>query len=129
MAKILLIDDDELLRRVLSKALEHAGHTIVQAADGQQGIDLARATGIELVITDLVMPVREGVETILQLRRERPTLPIIAISGDHSNSKLYLEIAAKIGAKRILSKPFAPAELLKLVDSVLASGDPSGARS
>jgi DNA-binding response OmpR family regulator len=129
MAKILLIDDDELLRRVLSKALEYAGHTIIQAADGQQGIELARATGVELVITDLVMPVREGVETILQLRRERPALPIIAISGDHSNSKLYLEIAAKIGAKRILSKPFAPAELLKLVDSVLASGDPSGAQS
>ena len=123
MAKILLIDDDELLRRVLSKSLEHAGHTIIQAADGQQGIDLARATGVELVITDLVMPVREGVETILQLRRERPSLPIIAISGDHSNSKLYLEIAAKIGAKRILPKPFTPSELLKLVDTVLGSGE------
>jgi len=123
MAKILLIDDDELLRRVLSKSLEHAGHTIIQAADGQQGIDLARATGVELVITDLVMPVREGVETILQLRRERPALPIIAISGDHSNSKLYLEIAAKIGAKRILPKPFTPSELLKLVDTVLGSGE------
>lgn len=119
MAKILLIDDDEMLRRVLSKALGHAGHTIIQAADGQQGLELARVTGVDLVITDLVMPVREGVETILHLRREKPTLPIIAISGDGSNSKLYLEIAAKIGAKRILPKPFTPPELLALVDEVL----------
>jgi DNA-binding response OmpR family regulator len=121
MAKILLIDDDEMLRRVLSKALAHAGHTVVQAADGQQGIELARVTGVDLVITDLVMPVREGVETILHLRREKPALPIIAISGDGSNSKLYLEIAAKIGAKRIMPKPFTPPELLALVDEVLGS--------
>lgn len=119
MAKILLIDDDEMLRRVLSKALGHAGHTVIEASDGQQGIDLARVTGVDLVITDLVMPVREGVETILQLRREKPMLPIIAISGDGSNSKLYLEIAAKIGAKRILPKPFTPPELIALIDTVL----------
>lgn len=121
MPKILLIDDDEMLRRVLSKALGYAGHTVIQAADGQQGMDLARVTGIDIVITDLVMPVREGVETILQLRREQPTLPIIAISGDGSNSKLYLEIAARIGAKRILPKPFTPPELLQLIDTVLGS--------
>jgi DNA-binding response OmpR family regulator len=121
MAKILLIDDDDALRRVLSKALTHAGHTVIQAADGQQGIDVARATGVDLVVTDLVMPGREGVETILHLRREKPTLPIIAISGDGSNSELYLSIAAKIGAKRILQKPFTPSELLGLIDVVLGN--------
>jgi DNA-binding response OmpR family regulator len=123
MAKILLIDDDEALRRVLSKALGHAGHTVIQASDGQQGIELARVTGVDLVVTDLVMPVREGVETILYLRREKPTLPIIAISGDGSNSDLYLEIAAKIGAKRILAKPFTPPELLQLIDAVLGHAE------
>jgi DNA-binding response OmpR family regulator len=123
MAKILLIDDDEALRRVLSKALGHAGHTVIQASDGQQGMELARVTGVDLVVTDLVMPVREGVETILYLRRERPTLPIIAISGDGSNSELYLEIAAKIGAKRILPKPFTPPELIQLIDVVLGNAE------
>ena len=124
MARILLIDDDELLRGVLAKSLAHAGHTVIQAADGQQGVELARATAVDLVITDLIMPVQEGVETIMTLRRERPALPIVAISGGMSNSKLYLEIAAKIGAKRILPKPFTPTELLAVIDEVLASGQP-----
>ena len=120
MAQILLIDDDELLRGVLAKALGHVGHTVIQAADGQQGVELARAATLDLVITDLVMPVQEGVETILTLRREKPTLPIIAISGGVTNSKLYLEIAGKVGAKRILAKPFTPQELAVAIDEVLA---------
>jgi DNA-binding response OmpR family regulator len=120
MPRILLIDDDELLRGVLSKTLGHAGHTVIQAADGQQGVELARASIFDLVITDLVMPVQEGVETILVLRREQPKLPVIAISGGLSNSKLYLDIAAKIGAKRILPKPFTPQDLLRQIEEVLA---------
>lgn len=128
MAKILLIDDDDALRRVLAKALGHAGHEVIQAADGQQGMDLARVAEADLVVTDLVMPVREGVETILQLRREKPALPIIAISGDGSNSELYLEIAAKIGAKRVLPKPFTPPELLGLIDAVLGPAKSAPAR-
>lgn len=120
MLRILLIDDDDLLRSVLAKALSHAGHTVIQAADGQQGIELARATAVDVVITDLVMPVQEGVETILQLKRERPKIPVIAISGGLSNSHLYLDIAAKMGAKRILAKPFTPQELLREIEDVIA---------
>ncbi|MDO8544899.1 MAG: response regulator [Opitutaceae bacterium] len=119
MACILLIDDDDLLRNVLSKALTHAGHTVLQAEDGAQGLDIFRATNVDLVLTDLIMPVREGVETIMTLKRERPNLPIIAMSGDASNSALYLSIAAKIGAKHILPKPFTPQELLQVIDGVL----------
>jgi DNA-binding response OmpR family regulator len=120
MAQILLIDDDDMLRGVLAKALGHVGHTVIQAGDGQLGVELARAAALDLVITDLVMPVQEGVETILALRREHPALPIIAISGGLSNSQLYLEIAEKIGAKRILPKPFTPQELSAVIDEVLA---------
>jgi two-component system, chemotaxis family, chemotaxis protein CheY len=119
VARILIIDDDELLRRVLAKSLVHAGHTAVEAADGRQGMDLIAATAIDIVITDLIMPVQEGVETILRLRRERPELPVIAISGGTANANLYLDIAAKIGARRILAKPFTPQELLQIVDEVL----------
>jgi len=129
MAQILLIDDDELLRGVLAKALGHAGHVVIQAADGQQGVELARATAVDLVITDLIMPVQEGVETIVKLRRERPTLPIIAISGGVTHAKLYLDIAAKIGARRILAKPFSPQELLAAIDEVFQRSPPATASS
>src|SRR4051812_19061949 len=127
MAQILLIDDDDLLRGVLAKALGHAGHTVIQAIDGQQGVELARVASVDLVITDLLMPVQEGVETIIMLRRERPQLPIIAMSGGVSNSPLYLEIAAKVGAQRILAKPFSPQELTKLIAQILAEPDSAGA--
>lgn len=119
MARILLIDDDELLRDVLAKSLQHAGHAVIQASDGQQGVDLFHATEIDIVITDLVMPVQEGVETIIKLRRENPTLPIIAISGGVTNSRTYLDMAGKLGAKRILAKPFTPSELLQAIAEVL----------
>ena len=120
MARILLIDDDDLLRNVVSKYLAHEGHTVIQAADGRQGIDLVRAAPLDLVVTDLIMPVKEGVETIVQLRREFPALPIIAISGGLSNSGLYLDIAQRIGARRVLAKPFTPRELLEQIAAVLA---------
>jgi len=120
MPRILLIDDDDLLRGVLAKALTHAGHTVLQAGDGQQGVDVARATEVDLVITDLVMPVKEGVETILLLKRERPQLPVIAISGGVSNSPLYLDIASRMGARRVLAKPFMPQELIQTIEQVLA---------
>ncbi len=120
MANVLLIDDDEMLRTVLAIAMEQAGHTVLQAEDGQRGVELSRTTVIDIVITDLIMPVQEGVETIMTLRRERPRLPIIAISGGVSNSKLYLDIAGKIGAKRMLPKPFAPRQLVALIDEILS---------
>ena len=120
MATILLIDDDELLRGALIQSLLNAGHKVVEASDGLQGCELARSLSVDLVITDLVMPVQEGVETIMTLRRERPRLPIIAMSGGVTNSKLYLEIAGKIGAKRMLPKPFLPKAMLALIDEVIA---------
>jgi CheY-like chemotaxis protein len=120
VARILLIDDDDLLRGVLAQALIHGGHTVVEASNGQEGLDLFRAAPVELVITDLIMPVQEGVETIMKLRRLKAAVPIIAISGGVSNSKHYLDLAAKIGAKRILAKPFTPLQLIEAVDEVLA---------
>jgi DNA-binding response OmpR family regulator len=119
MATILLIDDDDLLRGALMQSLVNAGHKVVEASDGRQGCELARSLSVDIVLTDLVMPVQEGVETILTLRRERPKLPIIAMSGGVTNSRLYLDIANKIGARRILPKPFMPKALIALVEQVL----------
>src|SRR5882762_6901221 len=92
MARLLLIDDDELLREVLAEALTSVGgHTVTQAADGRS---VLAHPGIELVITDLVMPECEGLETITVLHEKRPGLPIIAISGAPTNSEIYLRMAA-----------------------------------
>ncbi len=121
--RILLIDDDRALRDVVAKSLVYAGHTVTHAEDGLQGIELARAAPFDLVVTDLVMPVKEGLETILALRQEFPAVPVIAISGGVNNSTIYLDVAAKIGAKRILEKPFTPGELINLIAQVLRETD------
>lgn len=119
MARILIIDDDDLLRGVLAQALAHAGHEVVQASDGKMGVDQVRSAPVDLVITDMIMPGQEGVETISILRREWPDLPVIAMSGGVTHSNLYLNIAVKIGARKMLAKPFTPSQLLAAVDEVL----------
>jgi len=120
MPTVLVIDDDDIVRGLLVRALSGARYKVIEAADGQEGLARARSEAPDIVVTDLVMPVQEGVEIIMTLRRERPRLPIIAISGGVTNSKLYLDIAGKIGARRILPKPFTPKELIHLIEQVLA---------
>jgi len=121
MARILLIEDDTNLREVLAVTLVNAGHIVAQAVDGRQGVELFDLAPVELVITDILMPGQEGIETIMQLQRREPGLPIIAISGGATHSKFYLGMAAKLGAQQVLAKPFTPAELLRAVGTVLAT--------
>ena len=120
MARILLIDDDDLLREILAKALTEAGHFVMQAREGREGVELFRAAPADLVLTDIMMPEREGLETIIALRRELPRLPIIAMSGGNVNSPLFLKLATGLGAQRRLAKPFTPALLLRTIEQVLA---------
>jgi DNA-binding response OmpR family regulator len=120
MARILLIDDDDALRGVIALNLAQAGHEVIQALDGRQGVDLSRVCSFDIVVTDLVMPHQEGMETISILHQEQPHLPIIAISGGLPNSELYLQIAEKIGARQVLSNPFAISVLLAAIEDVLA---------
>jgi len=120
MARILIIDDDDALRSVIAQNLTLAGHTVLQAGDGNQGIALAKAEQVDLVLTDLVMPGKEGVETIIELHRENPTLPIIAMSGGMPRSQMYLQIATKLGARQTLAKPFTPQDLISAIDRVLS---------
>lgn len=120
MARILVIDDDRKLREVISRALERAGHTVFEAEGVRAGIQLYREQGADLVITDIFMPERDGLEAILQLRRESPGVKIIAISGGDQSGRLDLrEHAEGLGASRTLRKPFDQAELLKLVGELL----------
>ena len=120
MASILIIDDDETLRTTLARALEIFGHNVRQAADGNEGVAAYRAAPADLVITDIVMPEKEGLDIIRELRHDYPALRIIAMSGGLAyDPKLYLHMAARFGATAVLAKPFDLAELRRVVDAAL----------
>jgi len=126
MADILLIDDEEIFREVLATALQEAGHTVRQAGDGMAGLKLFRQQPAELVITDIVMPEKEGLDTIRDLHRDFPDARIIAMSGGLAHdSKLYLHMAEKFGAAAVLSKPFSLSDLHATVNAVLSAPPPA----
>ncbi len=121
MARILIIDDEDELRAILCKMLEQAGHEVSEAANGAQGLQVYEQDPTDLVITDIIMPEKEGVETIIALRRADPGLPIIAISGGgRVEATDVLSMARKLGARRTLSKPFRREQLLEAVQECLA---------
>jgi len=119
MARILVIDDEAPLRETLALALVTANHRVDQAADGKRALDFLRANAVDLVITDLVMPDQDGFETIMALRHLFPALPVIAMSGAWPSARLYLDIAARLGVRRTLAKPFTVGVLLNAIDDVL----------
>ncbi len=121
MARILIIDDEELVRLALAKVLENASHEIVEQENGENALDLHKAQPFDLIITDILMPGKEGIETIMDIKKEFPVLPVIAISGGGPDKHMtYLESAKLLGANHVLSKPFSSKELLKCVDQCLA---------
>lgn len=111
MARILVIDDDELILSTLVLLLTGAGYAVDSASDGLLAEKLFRASSYELIITDIVMPNREGLETILLLRREFPQVKVIAMSGGTGLNSSYLDIALRLGAHCILPKPFTGQQL------------------
>lgn len=116
MSRILVIEDDAIVRELLQDILAHAGYEVVGARDGKEGIRLYRNEPADLVITDLIMPEKEGIETIMELRRDFPHLKSIAISGGgHISPSTYLEIAKQFGVQRTFAKPFLPDEILEAV--------------
>ncbi len=122
MSRILVIDDEEPVRLLLRKMLEQAGHEVDVASGGSSGIELYRQRGADIVITDILMPGMDGIETIRQLRRESPGVRILAISGGgRIGADHYLCLAGKLGALSELSKPFSRQSLIDEVDTLLAS--------
>jgi DNA-binding response OmpR family regulator len=121
--KILIIDDDEQMRILLRQVMEWAGYEVVEAADGRAGMLTQRREQADLVITDLIMPEQEGLETITGLKKEYPELKIIAISGGgRIGPDAYLPAAQELGADRVFSKPFDVRELANTVKELLAHG-------
>ncbi len=125
MVKILVVDDNRVVREATRLVLEGAGYQILDAVSGlriEEAIDDHKP---ELVLTDMLMPDRDGVETVLALRRRYPTLRIIAMSGGGPRGDLDLGVAHKLGVSATLAKPYEPEALVALVAQVLA-GPPPG---
>jgi len=121
MARILVVDDDVQMRRLLREALTRARHTVDEAVDGLHALSRFAESHPDLVIVDLIMPEREGIETIQALRRGSPALPIIAISGGgRSSPESYLSIAIGVGANRAYRKPFRLEDILAAVNDLTA---------
>ena len=120
MRAILVIDDDASVREVVSQMLRMEGHEVAIAENGREAIDLIGRRRFDLVITDLIMPEKEGIETISEIRRGDQDIPILAISGGGRLGPAdYLETARYIGADATLAKPFARQELIATIESLL----------
>jgi CheY-like chemotaxis protein len=117
---ILVVDDEPGIRELLALMLEGAGHTVVAAEDGLQAPKLLEAHKIDVVITDLLMPERDGLEFITEVRKKHPDVKIIAMSGGGRIARdSYLRIAKNFGAHLLLEKPFNQSSVLAAVESVL----------
>lgn len=115
--KILVIEDHAGMARTIEAILVAAGHEVVLAPNGRVGVSLVGDGGFSLIITDIMMPEQDGLETIRHLAAQRPDLRIIAISGSDANGGLdYLPAARQFGAVATLRKPFQPLDLIRLLD-------------
>lgn len=122
MARILVIDDNDEIRGLIREILEGAGYEVVDASNGDEGIKTYRASPTDLVITDMIMPEKEGLETMVELRREFPGVKIIAMSGDgFEEPTTYLDGARLIGgALRTFAKPFNISDFLDAVKELIS---------
>ncbi len=126
MKRILVIDDEELIRSFLRDLLKEEGYEVIMASDGEEGLALFETNSIDLVITDIIMPVKDGLDTILELKKKAPELPVIAISaGGNIPKERYLAVAGYMKNTRTLAKPFTGEELVSAVKEHLEFQDPA----
>jgi CheY-like chemotaxis protein len=121
MSKILVIDDDVIVRKTIIRLLEDGGYKVLSAEDGLRGMAMFRSEQPDLVITDIIMPEQEGIQTITEIRKAKPDAKIIAISGSRRiGNPDFLKMARSLGAMDVVSKPFDADELLTIVENCLA---------
>ena len=120
MARILVIDDDVQVREMLTRSFQRAGYEVMAARDGNVALKLHSANPANLIITDIIMPEKEGLETIIEFRRRYQGVKIVAISGGGKiEADQYLDTAKALGAQKTFSKPFDLEELLESVRGLL----------
>lgn len=117
---ILLVDDEEMVRTQIRASLELEGYAITEASNGREAVDMLKGFKPDLVITDILMPEKEGIETIMEIRQMYPDIRIIAISGGVRTENMdFLKIAKRLGADLALPKPFGRQQLLSMVHELL----------
>lgn len=122
MYKILLIDDDNHFREMFAELLKREDYIVIETNDGRDAMSLYNEHQPDLVITDIIMPDKEGIETILDLKKSHPNIKIIAISGGgRTNAMDNLRSARLLGAKLTFEKPFDNKEILKSISEVIRS--------
>jgi len=115
--RVLVVDDEAPIRKVVRKQLERAGYQVVEASNGAVAMEQLQTERVDVVITDILMPEKDGIETIIALRGEHPGIKIIAISAP--TNQLYLETALRLGADLAFPKPFSLEDLERAVDGLL----------
>ncbi len=121
MAKILIIEDDEEVREYLESVLSRAGYECLSAPNGKAGVEIFNASPADVVITDIIMPEKDGIETIMDLRRRNSNLKVIAISGGgRAEPENYLRSAKLLGANKTMKKPFTNEEMLQAIAALLS---------
>lgn len=119
MSKILVADDDDFVRGLICSVLKKNGYTVSEAKNGEEAVTMARKDSPDILITDMLMPDKEGIETILEVKEIGSNIKIIAISGGGKTKNMsFLNIAQNAGADAILSKPFKPDELLQAINTL-----------
>lgn len=122
MALVLIVDDDPTVLRMLTQVMQRDGHTVMQAEDGEVAMRLFRRQPADIIITDLLMPNKEGLELIAEAREIAPAVGIIAYSGGGKiQPENYLEFATGMGADRVFTKPVPITDLSVAVKELLAS--------
>ena len=122
MARILVIDDEELIRVMVRRILERAGHEVAEADNGAVGVKMYAEAAYDLVLCDVIMPEKDGIETIIELQQMDASVKIIAMSGGGQVSEhSYLRMARVLGATVTLNKPFSRRDLLQLVEDLLST--------
>lgn len=119
--KILLVEDDALYRSLIQKALGKNGYEITCAVDGLDAFEKMKAASFDLIITDIFLPHKEGIEVIQEIKDAYPQMKVVAISsGGQAGHTTFLKIAETVGADACLQKPFTPEQLLPLVERLIA---------
>lgn len=122
MARVLIIDDEDGIRAFLRSAFERAGYEVIDAKNGEVGLRALKSSSVDLVITDMIMPLCDGVEVTRHIKTHNPEIKLIAISGGGHLTKIdVLRVAEQFGVDRCFAKPFKPQDVVAAADELLGA--------
>ncbi len=122
MKKILIVEDDQMFREMLRQMLEHYDYIVLEASDGVEAIKKLHQCEIDLILLDIILPEKEGIETLMEVKKNFPDVKVISMSGGspYLMANLNLRLSRRLGADKTLAKPFEHRELLDMIEELLA---------